>query len=126
MVEVSVSTVIDSIIAFFEFSRNSCVSFCALLVPANLLLTVITWSLVVLSASSTKWVLSTSLLGNTLSLVLILHVVSWWAVGVVAAPSFILVFLGGVCLTLNLLAMIFSEQVQSFWRTYVKNGGVVI
>ncbi len=110
-----------NIIAFFEFSRNNCVSFCAVLVPANLLLTIITWSLFFLMPKvNYGWVAFSSLLGNTLSLILILHVVSWWTVGVVEAPSFILVFLGGICLTLNLLAMIFAEKLQSFLRTYLK------
>jgi hypothetical protein len=36
---------------------------------------------------------------------MILHVLSWFIVGVVMAPTFILMFLGIVCLTINFTAI---------------------
>ena len=113
------STIINNIIAFFEFSRNNCLSFCGFLVPANLLLVITTWFLCIVPQNSINWVRYSGTTGNILSLILILHVVSWWKVGVVAGPSFILVGLGGICLTLNFLTIIFYQQIRSFWRTYL-------
>jgi hypothetical protein len=39
------------------------------------------------------------------ALLMILHVISWFIVGVVMAPTFILMFLGTVCLAVNVMAV---------------------
>jgi hypothetical protein len=36
---------------------------------------------------------------------MILHVISWYIIGVVMAPTFILMFLGITCLAINLIAI---------------------
>ncbi|ACK67339.1 conserved hypothetical protein [Rippkaea orientalis PCC 8801] len=88
------------IAALAEFSRNNCIAICSGLVPANLLTTLTTLILVVLNRPRNQLRFSVIIAVN-LALILALHVVSWWVIGVVQAPTFILLALSTVCLALN-------------------------
>ncbi len=84
-----------------DFSRQHCLGICAFLVPANLIATA---TLLVLHFGDFRrlWQMAVSLLAAPLALVMILHVYTWFAVGVVAGPTFILLALACLCLGLNI------------------------
>lgn len=83
-----------------NFSRSHCVAICAFLVPANLIATSQTILFTVFKRSAlTIFTMTAGAIGY--SLLMISHVISWYIVGVVKAPTFILMFLGIVCLAIN-------------------------
>jgi hypothetical protein len=92
---------IDLVNYLSEFSRTHCVAICAALVPANLLAT----SQTMLFAGLGRPIAQVHLMAKVSSLyalLLLLHVVTWLAIGVVMAPTYILTFLGCLCLLANL------------------------
>jgi hypothetical protein len=90
--------------ALCEFSRAHCIAVCAFLVPANLLVTMLTMIFTGLQRPRSQ-IWQTTVIANLLALVMIFHVFTWFAVGVVMAPTFILLFLGCTCLSINLWAI---------------------
>lgn len=87
-----------------EFSRSHCLAICAFLVPANLIATSQTILFTILKRRS----LEISIISATAIIyasLMVMHVVSWFIVGVVMAPTFILTLLGLTCLVINLLAV---------------------
>jgi hypothetical protein len=95
----------------FEFSRTHCVTICTFLVPANLLTTLQTLILVGLHRPQIQVQRSTGVAGIC-ALVMILHVLTWFMVGVVMLPTYILLFLGGACLGINLWAVFHSSSMR--------------
>lgn len=87
-----------------DFSRAHCVSICAFLVPANLIATSQTMLFTVLKRSPLQ-IFTMTFAASIYAMLMILHVVSWLIVGVVMAPTFILLFLGVTCLTINAIAI---------------------
>jgi len=87
-----------------DFSRSHCVAICAFLVPANLIATSQTILLTILKRSPVE-IFTISASAIIYALLMIAHVISWYIVGVVMAPTFILMFLGIICLTVNLTAI---------------------
>ena len=87
--------------AVFEFSRAHCIAICAVLVPANLLVTLQTMIWVWLRRPLIQ-VQGSVAVASLLALILLLHVVTWWVIGVVMAPTYILSALGCFCIALNL------------------------
>ena len=85
----------------FEFSRHNCVGICAFIVPSILLLTLATIVLFVTNKSKNTSTITASL-GIILGLIMLGHVFSWFSIGVVLGPSYILVALASVCLLINL------------------------
>lgn len=81
-----------------EFSRQNCLAICAALVPLNLLATLGT---MILAYGHSPWRWATGAIALTFAHLLILHVVSWWVVGVVMLPTFILPLLALLCLGIN-------------------------
>jgi hypothetical protein len=83
-----------------EFSREHCISICAVLVPANLLATL---SLMIASLADFPPLTSRLLAipALLLALLLALHVFSWLEVGIIMAPTFILFALSGFCLAIQ-------------------------
>ncbi|BAY07274.1 hypothetical protein [Calothrix sp. NIES-2098] len=92
-----------------EFSRANCVSICAFLVPANLLSALLTIILTVLHRPSHQ-VWQAAGFASIFALVMIMHVYSWFAVGVVMAPTYILLWLAITCLLINLGAIIWQRR----------------
>ncbi|MEM7554552.1 MAG: hypothetical protein AAF378_10700 [Cyanobacteria bacterium P01_A01_bin.84] len=88
-----------------EFSRTNCVSICGFLVPANLLATIAAIALSALGRPSSQ-VLRIASVGSMLAVIMILHVYTWFAVGVVMAPTYILLCLAITCCICNLGAVI--------------------
>jgi len=87
-----------------EFSRTNCVSICTFLVPANLVATTVTITLTSLGRPPVKlW--RSLLTASFFALLMVLHVYSWFAAGVVMAPTYILLALGITCLTANIAAL---------------------
>lgn len=90
------------------FSHHHCVAICAVLVPANLLLTLQTLILTVQRAEQKRrWSsIGNIVLANGLATLLSLHVLSWLWVGVVMPPTYILLSLALVCGSLNSWALL--------------------
>lgn len=93
----------------FEFSRNHCVEICTFLVPANLLATLQTLILTGLRKATARIWFATSI-ATFFAGLMVLHVITWFLVGVVMAPTFILLTLGSVCLATNLWAVFGRES----------------
>ncbi|GFE69502.1 hypothetical protein [Chroococcus sp. FPU101] len=93
-----------------EFSRIHCISICAFLVPANLVATFLTLRFSFIQAS-TRQMLPIVAIASTLALALFLHVGTWFIVGVIMPPTFILCGLGLTCLVVNYIALVHRQKV---------------
>lgn len=87
-----------------EFSRANCIPICTFLVPANLLATLLTMILAGLNRSQVQ-VRRAAKFASLWALVMILHVLTWFVIGTVMAPTYILLLLGTLCLMVNLWAI---------------------
>ncbi|WP_036533344.1 hypothetical protein [Neosynechococcus sphagnicola] len=105
----------NSVLPLLEFSHSHCIALCAVLVPFNLLTTLQTLIVVGLGrrAAIVRSAVAIATLG---ALTLILHVLTWWLVGVVMAPTFILLTLATVCLSLNLVALCYPWWLSTLLR----------
>ncbi|MBW4473789.1 MAG: hypothetical protein KME45_25940 [Stenomitos rutilans HA7619-LM2] len=88
-----------------EFSHHYCVAICAALVPANVLATLCAIVLVGLKRPVVQ-VWQASGLGSVFALLMVLHVLTWFIIGVVMLPTFVLLLLGASCLSINLWAVL--------------------
>jgi hypothetical protein len=105
--------------ALCEFSRAYCIAICAFLVPANLLAT----SQTLLMSWFRRPLVQVWLMAGTASLyalVMVLHVATWLAIGVVMLPTYVLLGLGSSCLLTNLAAVAYAHyQSQAVERRVV-------
>ena len=92
-----------------EFSRAHCISICTFLVPANLIATTLTIILTALSRPQVQ-VLQAAGIASIPALVMILHVFTWFVIGVVMVPTYILLWLGTSCLFVNLWAILLQKR----------------
>lgn len=97
-----------------EFSRNHCVTICAFLVPANLIATLSTMVLAALHRPLSQ-VLQSATVAAFFAIVMMLHVYTWFSIGVVQLPTYILLWLAITCLFTNLGAILFQRR---YIRTY--------
>ena len=111
-----------------EFSHTYCIGICAFLVPANLLATLQTIVLTGIKRSQLQVQLAAAF-ASIFALVMVLHVFTWFAIGVVMAPTYILLAMGSICLGANIWAMVYPssirqliEVVLSFFRVLMVNG----
>ena len=103
----------------FNLSRAYCVEICSWLVPLTLITTVNT--LVSIGCPESLWrgrlsALSACLLAG----IMVLHVTSWFVIGVVKAPTFVLTGLACLCFGINSWAIKHPTsmlQVLAFWRS---------
>lgn len=95
--------------SLFEFSRTNCVAICAFLVPANLLLTLRTMVFTGLQRPQSQ-VRQAALFACIPAVVMVLHVFTWLMIGVVMAPTYILLWLGTTCLGINLWAITYPQS----------------
>jgi phosphate/sulfate permease len=95
-----------------EFSRCHCVSICAFLVPTNLLLASAILLLTALDRS-TRTIYAIVAIGIFPALALFLHVVTWWSIGVVMLPTFILPLLATTCLAIYAYAVINRQHLKN-------------
>ncbi|MBS0016555.1 MAG: hypothetical protein KFF72_09400 [Arthrospira sp. SH-MAG29] len=87
-----------------EFSRANCGMICAFLVPMNLIATLQTMIFTAVGRSQQQ-ILLMAALASLYAGVLVAHVWTWFAIGVVMAPTFILLFLAAVCVSINIWAI---------------------
>ncbi len=91
-----------------EFSRANCIAICAFLVPANLIATLLTIILAVLGRPSHQ-IWQAAGFASILAFVMVSHVYTWFAIGVVMAPTFILLSLAVTCLLINSGAIVYHR-----------------
>lgn len=94
-----------------EFSHNHCIAICAALVPANVLSTFCAIVLVGLKRPVAQ-VWQVSGLASFFALLMVLHVLTWFLIGVVMMPTFILLLLAGVCLSTNLWTILHPQSLR--------------
>ena len=99
-----------------EFSRNNCIAICAFLVPANLLLTLYTLIVTVLGRPPAQ-INRAAAIACIPAVVMVWHVFTWLAIGVVMAPTYILLFLGSVCLGINGSAIAYPSAIVRLFKT---------
>ncbi len=99
-----------------EFSRCHCIGICAFLVPTHLLLASATMWFVTLDRSLQQ-IYTTVGLSTLAASVMLLHVATWWAIGVVMLPTFILPLLAVTCLAIDAVAVFWPHQMRSFLLT---------
>ncbi len=94
-----------------EFSCNNCVAICSFLVPANLITTITTLTLVITNQplQKTSWSMG---IASVFAIALFLHVSTWFIIGVITPVTFILFGLGTTCLTINALAIVYRQQIS--------------
>lgn len=99
----------------FEFSRHYCIAICAFLVPTNLLLTSRTIWLIGKRQSPNR-VQRAVVMAIVPALLLLLHNFTWFVIGVVMVPSYILLTLFFVCLSFNLWAIVYPTSLNQLLR----------
>lgn len=87
-----------------EFSHTHCVAICAALVPLNLLATLGTLGLVG-TQRPVRLIRLAVAVALLLAVVMVLHVLTWFVIGVVQVPTYVLLGLGSLCLVMNLWAI---------------------
>ncbi|MEG4319483.1 MULTISPECIES: hypothetical protein [unclassified Microcoleus] len=87
-----------------EFSHSYCVAICAFLVPANLLTTLQTGILTGLNRPRMQ-VWASAVVAGLWATAMIFHVFTWFAIGVVMPPTYILLAMAIACLTINVWAV---------------------
>ena len=92
-----------------EFSRANCISICAFLVPAILIASSLTIILTLLRRP-THQVWKSVGLSSILALAMILHVFTWFMIGVVMLPTYILLSLAISCLVTNFAAILWQKH----------------
>jgi prepilin signal peptidase PulO-like enzyme (type II secretory pathway) len=100
-----------------EFSRDRCVSICTFLVPANLAIVLLTLFLAAKNRPALQIRLSVAI-GVCLATIMILHVMTWLAIGVITPVTFILTGLAIICLIVNL----WTIRYQSTFRRWLQIG----
>ena len=108
------------IISITEFSRNNCLSICAFLVPANLLATLLSLIFIVIKPSLIKLLTSVTI-ATLFAITLSLHVASWWIVGVIQAPTFVLLALATLCIGLNVWAIAEYKQKEPWLSKIIEH-----
>ena len=87
-----------------EFSHTYCIGICAFLVPANLLTTLQTGILIGLNRPRIQ-VWASAVVAGFWAAAMLFHVFTWFAIGVVMPPTYILLAMAIACLTINIWAV---------------------
>ncbi|MEG3860940.1 hypothetical protein [Microcoleus sp. herbarium12] len=87
-----------------EFSHSYCIAICAFLVPANLLTTLQTGILTGLNRPRMQ-VWASAVVAGLWATAMIFHVFTWFAIGVVMPPTYILLAMAIACLAINVWAL---------------------
>lgn len=101
-----------------EFSRVNCAAICTFLVPANLAATSLTIILTALGRPTHR-VWQSAGVASFFAFVMMLHVYTWFLIGVVMAPTYILLWLAIICLLSNIGAILLERhfnKILSFGR----------
>lgn len=94
-----------------DFSRCHCVSICAALVPINILATALTVFKTSRNHSAGSIKVSIGIASLAAGL-LALHDLSWLMIGVIMAPTYILFTIAMVCLSFNLWAGCYPDNLR--------------
>lgn len=89
-----------------EFSCVNCIAICAFLVPANLIATSLTIITALVRPTVQVW--QAAVIASIFALLMIWHVFTWFLVGIVLTPTYILLCLGSSCLLINIVAIAYS------------------
>jgi hypothetical protein len=100
-----------------EFSRANCIAICAFLVPANLVATSLT---IIFTALGPIQVWRAAGIASIFALLMIWHVFTWFMVGIVLTPTYILLCLGSSCLFINIVAIAYSYNSVRLEKHYKK------
>jgi hypothetical protein len=92
-----------------EFSRNNCLGICYFLVPANILTTLLTLIFTV-TCRPTYRVRQIAVIASIFAAVMVLHVYTWFSIGIVMMPTYILLSLAITCLVTNLGAVLWQKR----------------
>ena len=101
-----------------EFSYTYCIAICAFLVPANLLTTLQTVILTALNRPRMQ-IWASVVVASLWATAMIFHVFSWFAIGVVMPPTYILLVMGITCLTINVWAIAHPASMMQLIRVAV-------
>lgn len=101
-----------------EFSRAHCIAICAFLVPTNLLATLRTLILTALHRPQTQ-LRQAAAIAIIAALIMVFHVLTWLFIGVIMAPTYILLWLGATCLCINLWAMTYPQSMMRLFRMFL-------
>lgn len=93
----------------FEFSRQNCVAICSFLVPANLF-TAVTTVILIIKEQPFSVIGKSIGMAVLFAVTLFLHVSTWFIIGVITPVTFILFGLGATCLCINLMAIVYRQQ----------------
>lgn len=94
-----------------EFSHTYCIGICAFLVPANLLATLQTIIFTGRKRSQIQVQLAAAF-ASIFALLMVFHVFTWFAIGVVMPPTYILLALGSICLGTNIWAVVHPSSIR--------------
>jgi hypothetical protein len=104
-----------------QFSRDHCIAICAFLVPANMIATLQT--MIFTGLYRPRWQsVGSAIAAITYALVIGWHVLTWFMIGVIMAPTFILLFLSVVCLTINFWSLAHPASLAHLLRWLYQAG----
>lgn len=95
--------------ALAEFSRANCTGICAFLVPANIITSLVTVILTVLHRPMHQ-VWKAAGFASIFAVIMIFHVFTWFMIGVVMLPTYILLSLAISCLLTNFVAILWHKR----------------
>ncbi|MEG4232053.1 hypothetical protein QUA40_08070 [Microcoleus sp. Pol11C3] len=98
-----------------EFSHTHCIAICAFLVPANLLTTLQTGILTGLNRPRIQ-VWASVVVASLWATAMIFHVFTWFAIGVVMPPTYILLVMAIICLAINIWAITHPASMMQLIR----------
>ncbi|MEG4961306.1 MULTISPECIES: hypothetical protein [unclassified Microcoleus] len=101
-----------------EFSHTYCIAICAFLVPANLLTTLQTAIFTGLKRPRMQ-VWASVIVASLWATAMILHVFTWFAIGVVMPPTYILLVMAITCLAINIWAIAHPASMMQLIRLAV-------
>ena len=84
-----------------EFSRAHCVQICAFLIPANLAATVQTLMMMAMERPLLQVGLMAAI-AMVYATIMVIHVATWFVVGVVMVPTYVLLSFGLACCIVNI------------------------
>jgi hypothetical protein len=105
--------------ALADFSRANCVSICAFLVPAILVATLVTVVFAALGRPSRQLWPSAGIAGF-FAVVMLLHVYTWFSIGVVMAPTYILLSMAVCCLVTNSTILLYKHYTAPSSRSKLR------
>lgn len=97
--------------SLLHFSHAYCVAICAALVPLNLLATILTLILTGLHRPTAD-IVKVSGVAIAFAGIMVLHVLTWFVIGVVMVPTYVLLTLGTVCFAVNAWAILHSSSLH--------------